>query len=1564
MKKIWKMLFWVFLSFVFFGGGKTLLSSAAVSVPSQTFDLWTNVDGVWDQGTQILTVQPRWAGTGQIVTAKWNTMVNMLSLKTEEITKVEFKQDVWFPNVANSLFNDFKSQIIFPSNQYTSNVTAMASMFFWAVKFNSDISNWDVSNVTNMGWMFNRAESFNADISHWNTSKVNQMGTMFYWAKNFNQPIGTWDTSKVKDMNQMFSQAKTFNQNLSSWDVSKVENMRGMFNWAEQFDGDISTWNTSEVTNMAGMFGNAKNFNQPIGSWNTSKVTTMASMFYYAHKFNQPIGNWNTSNVTNMQSTFHWATVFNQPIGNWNTSKVTDMSFMFHLARDFNQPIGNWDTSKVTTMNSMFRQAVNFNQAIGNWNTSNVTNVLMMFHWALKFDQPIGNWNTSKVTTMQAMFQWAPNFNQPIGNWNTSNVTRMDYMFAWATKFDQPIGNWDTSKVTTMSSMFGNAENFNQAIGNWDTSNVTNMGWMFAGAIKFNANIFSWDTSKVTSMWLMFNRASSFTQDISNWDFSQINHGQFWGIVIKDDALKVKGIYRYPSENYKKLLEAIDAKHQAGILDFAKLRHIGVQSTYCTFADLRDRLISEGLNIWWQDRFDCKPKFTFTTPTLQSSGTITDTTITFKNEYPLTQTDLDNGVLSVDPMGTTVQYSNFSCSLEPLDATKVNCSVKITSTQEQSNKNLKLKFYKNLWNNRIIQTSALITGYLIDTQAPKPAQLDIDTTSGIHTPTVTLRSFEDVWAAGTGTCKLSYTDAWGTPQTITPLVLGAPHVLNFNPTEAVHTVKVKCSDKVGNISENEIKFPPIIEFSPSNVTLSNQVMNGTFTVYSPSNFKIKNIHVVNPADTGVTKIICNGQDLGLGGAVDFDNGPTNKVQCSFQWINTSGILKIIAKDANGAEGQNSAFFVHDTNLPSVSITPLGMLTGGDLAFTVIATDDQGIDMTEVQVTSPGAAMNIQNLVCVQVNPTKVQCNFTVSDPVINWSIKVDIEDLAGNQNSITESHYTIDKTLPTISPLTFTSLDYGRKWKLSFQTQDQWGAGLWKSTETTDPDYDAHAITYGVASSSTCGDFMSLDGVAPWATEPFALDFEIDDVNQNGKYLCVVVKDKVWNTQTGVLASAINLNLAPTLADKTLILDENTPITTQILTFDGQDQNTGDTLSYQIIGGNTGNAFSIAGDKLQVNGLLDYETLSGYLLTVLVSDQFWLTGEAKVAITLNDIDEIPPVITPIASVSYQHSTPIIPIPLAATDNSGSVTLQVNGLPAGLTFDMTGSQIIWTTPAAPGNYPIQVIATDQVGNQTTVQFTLTVIAPPAPSSSSSSRWGGSARLIMDHCPNGDFSASYYDGSCGNDWKPVETKEVEKQLFNPMIKTSCFNPLDQKTIDQGNAMTALLKQAHQMLYSYQLTRWQGTRDFAPERSLTRQEAARFMTEFATNVLCRKPSRSYADQFTDLGDADPTLLPYIYKSYDYLIFNGDANPNGDKAKTTFRPYDLITVDELSAIITRLVKNEIFEEDPEDRARNYRNYIGSISSKSALKDDIRWTVAEVIYDLYRNNDYELKEVGYVIKN
>ena len=54
MRLFSKLIFSFLLSFISIG-----LASAQVSVPSQTFDLGTNVDGGWDQVAQTLTVQPR-----------------------------------------------------------------------------------------------------------------------------------------------------------------------------------------------------------------------------------------------------------------------------------------------------------------------------------------------------------------------------------------------------------------------------------------------------------------------------------------------------------------------------------------------------------------------------------------------------------------------------------------------------------------------------------------------------------------------------------------------------------------------------------------------------------------------------------------------------------------------------------------------------------------------------------------------------------------------------------------------------------------------------------------------------------------------------------------------------------------------------------------------------------------------------------------------------------------------------------------------------------------------------------------------------------------------------------------------------------------------------------------------------------------------------------------------------------------------------------------------------------------------------------------------------------------
>jgi len=1445
MRLFSKLIFSFLLSFISIG-----LASAQVSVLSKTFDLWTNVDGVWDQGAQTLTVQPRWAGTGKIVKTNWNTMVNALSLKTEEIAKVEFKQNVWFPDDSDGLFKDFKSQIIFPSNQYTSNVWSTMSMFQGAVKFNSNISNWDMSNVKRMQHLFDWAISFNQPIGSWNTSNVVSMDYLFYWATNFNQPIGSWNTSKVKEMRWVFGNAKTFNQDLSGWDVSKVENMYAMFNWAEQFDGDISTWNTSEVTNMAGMFGNAKNFNQPIGNWNTSKVTTMASMFYYAHKFNQPIGNWNTSNVTTMKAMFNNAASFNQPIGSWITSKVTDTSGMFWGAKNFNQPIGNWDTSK-----------------------------------------------------------------------------------------------------------------------------VTNMGWMFADAIKFNADISSWNTSKVTSMWLMFNRASSFTQDISNWDFSQINHGQFWGIVIKDDALKVKGIYRYPSENYKKLLEAIDAKHQAGILDFAKLRHIGVQSTYCTFADLRDRLISEGLNIWWQDRFDCKPEFLITQPTLQSSGEITDTRFTFKSLYPLTQADLDAGVFSIDSAQTNVDYSDLDCKLDDSDDKVAHCTVKITSTHERPNGKIWIKFSKTVEWGRKIEASIQATGYLIDTQAPEPAQLGIDTTAGIHTPSVTLHVAQDVGASGLTGCELSYIDDAWVEQIISPFAVWDSLNLSFRTTELVHTVKVKCFDNVGNVSENEIKFPPIIEFDPNNITLSNRAMNGNFTIYSPSWFKIKHIRVESPEKTGVKKIICNGQDLGFSKDVDFDNGPTNKVQCRFEGVNKTWRLKIFAQDEHGAEWTNSLGLIYDTKKPSITISPLTATVKDPILFIIEVADDQWVDKTAVLIDS-STTLDHADFGCTQVSKNMVKCTFTATNPIANGKVKVIATDKAGNQESKEQWNYIIDQSAPEVKDIKLNFTPDRSKIEVSFTTQDKWWAGVL-------PD----AISYGVGSDNNCSDYTPVYSLIPlaWTNEPFHFNFNFSDSSQNNNYLCASVSDKVGNVQLIALDSTpLNVNIAPEVDWASFQVDEHhqdKPISVKTIgDITARDVN-GDPLTYTIFSGNDDGIFTFDGNTLKTvaGKVLDFETKPVHTLIVRVTDQYGLTVDAQIIVSVKDIDENAPKILTIPNQRIKKNR-VVKIPIEAKDDVGVRGIEISGLPKGLVYNPTTQQIEGNTSDAVRDRTITVKVVDNQGNVAIKTFTLTVVGSRHDDTS------GGGKTCYGDCwtnpvspnngpsvqptPQPDQKPQINPNDNKPDQKPVEKtewkliKHEDTAIFNSSIENGkCYTRRAYLGIkDSEKVVTSEeFKKALSFLRSYEMTMFDSVEGFAPYRNLSREEAAKIFSNFAINVLCRKPDMSLSVKYSDIENANPTLKPYITLAYQLGVMKGSGMGDGE-----FRPFDAISKAEVNAVLIRMILKSYLDENKSENKVWYTEYnkvatdLGIINQGAGAEPVLRNNVALMLFRAYKNQVFDWRNINY----
>ncbi|RTX85772.1 YSIRK-type signal peptide-containing protein, partial [Staphylococcus piscifermentans] len=93
-------------------------------------------------------------------------------------------------------------------------------------------------------------------------------------------------------------------------------------------------------------------------------------------------------------------------------------------------------------------------------------------------------------------------------------------------------------------------------------------------------------------------------------------------------------------------------------------------------------------------------------------------------------------------------------------------------------------------------------------------------------------------------------------------------------------------------------------------------------------------------------------------------------------------------------------------------------------------------------------------------------------------------------------------------------------------------------------------------------------------------------------------------------------------------------------------------------------------------------------------------------------DAVAPEITAVENKTSEAYTPITPITLNATDNSGAVpTLEVTGLPAGLSYDDKTKQITGT-PTAVGQSEVTIKATDASNNSSTTKFNFTVEANKA------------------------------------------------------------------------------------------------------------------------------------------------------------------------------------------------------------------------------------------------------------
>ena len=1501
--------------------GVGLFTKAEDLTSLSSFDLWGGVQATWDSG-ELKIVKNANLGDGKIDRIKWNDFKNRYDLATKDIT-ISFAKDVRFPDDATDFFKDFQSEnITFDKEMKTDNLKTMKGMFSGATNFNTDISWWNVENVRDMSALFAGAKKFNQPLKNRDTNKVYVMNYMFDWATAFNQPLTNWDTSNVVSMYRMFYKATSFNSDVSGWDLRKVKKLEAMFAWASSF-------------------------NQPLTNWQTSdKLRWVNDMFGWASAFNQDVSCLNMENVANFARMFSSASSFNQPLNGWNTRNVTDMSAMFWRASSFNQPLDTWNTRKVETMYAMF------------W-------------WATAFNQPIGNWDTSSVKDMRTMFDWASSFNQPLENWKTGKVTSMEYMFDWATSFNQNLSKWDTSQVTGMVAMFRDAKAFEgSGLEKWNVEKVENIGAMFQNAFSFNA-------------------------DISKWNPKSLTDGEFF----------IWGRTSFSRENYEWLLSEWNQNPDLGKRDPSVL--LMIQAPYCNQQEDRDSLIEKGYKIYW-DRRECGLKVEdFDSKLKESKNFITDT-FTVTSFRPHTAISVE---VVADGAGANAEVN---CTVKTASPWEKECKLVVKSTEQ--GRNVKVKITDGV-------TTKIIEGkYLIDNKGPELPQVHINTDNGVNLPRISLPQFPaDRWGAGVESCLLSYVNRAGQPMEY-DLKPGNENAVELSDLEElsdhhkVHTMSVQCKDRLWNLGDiNTIKFPPIIEFSSENKTLiSKGNFEGMFTLYSPGSesdaadiakFVAKatgGVHFKNIRCSGKKDPIESRELQGIGqGSKDgmsIKNDKVHRIECFYEGEvlengDKIGKLSIEVTDVHGAQGNNSQSFTIDDKAPEISISPEQLISSGNITLKITITDDHKLDPNSIRIN--GEEVNQ----CSKISDSEVICDYTILAPaegeVKKSTITIDAKDSAGNPVHKESSEFTIDRGSPVITPNPIAYETNGTVAKLSFTAEDNYeGVGLRTQDEQNDPNFDRSAVGYFFSRQEDCTNPEEHSPLFPGTTA-----FEITDTTKHGKYVCLQVKDKVWN-QSSMSLGKLDFNLPPKFDqshydNNKVIIPDTTSDGTPILDLKVMDPNPEDSQYYTLDGDD--DKFEIVGNQLKVKWSFNFQEKNQYDLDIIVRDreQDGLSDKISVKIVL---DQAPTIDLSTKEVSTRKGKNLNGVTFTVKDNDAVGDIEVVGLPDGVNFNVTEvnskeKKVSFSgAPKKSGTYTVTVKARDNQWNETTEKITITV--------KPKNWWGvsSSVSVVYDNCPNGDHSGSRTDGKCEalqvqiNTGKnnteetehnaaetkaPTEIKAEDKPelvegktkyqdtvIFNPTIENGkCYTRREYLGIKDSETLVTSeeFKKALSFLRSYEMTMFDSVDGFAPKRNLSREEAAKIFSNFAINVLCRKPDTNLSVKYSDVENANPTLKPYITLAYQLGVMKGSGMGDGE-----FRPFDAISKAEVNAVLIRMILKSYLDENKSENKVWYSEYnkvatdLGIINQGAGAEPVLRNNVALMLFRAYKNQVFDWRNVDY----
>jgi hypothetical protein len=156
--------------------------------------------------------------------------------------------------------------------------------------------------------------------------------------------------------------------------------------------------------------------------------------------------------------------------------------------------------------------------------------------------------------------------------------------------------------------------------------------------------------------------------------------------------------------------------------------------------------------------------------------------------------------------------------------------------------------------------------------------------------------------------------------------------------------------------------------------------------------------------------------------------------------------------------------------------------------------------------------------------------------------------------------------------------------------------------------------------------------------------------------------------------------------------------------------------------------------------------------------------------------------------------------------------------------------------------------------------------------------------MDDCPKGDYSDSYYDGSCGT---APDTALDEHESAGDDVKNK----------------KSEYYEAYEWAYAHKITTTHSFADARVNDRVTRAEMAKMIAIYAKQFTNKaKTPRQACAQFQDLKQVNTELQRYITEVCALGLMGYWSN--GRDVKNYFYPHDLLTRAEVGVILSRLLR------------------------------------------------------------